>query len=165
MEFTYENTVKWFDDYYKAFNKNAGPLETVPNMQKYFAPDLEFWAYTFGEVAQMSREGLLMSMVHPGLHEELTPQYYVVDVKQMIVVVQFQFQVTDEPSGKELAAGQASCHYHLALDENKDLKIKKILYWVQTIPPDKYSLMLEVWGKYRDKALMELANSWIKAKS
>jgi hypothetical protein len=29
----------------------------------------------------MSREALLMTMVHPGLHEELAPREYIVDVK------------------------------------------------------------------------------------
>jgi hypothetical protein len=44
VEFTYENVVKWLDGYFKAFNKNAGPLEKVPNMKKYFSPNLEFWS-------------------------------------------------------------------------------------------------------------------------
>jgi len=156
MEVTYDNVLKWFDDYFKAFNKYAGPLKTVPNMEKYFTPDLEFWSYNMPDVERPStREALLMTMVHPGLHEELTPQYYVVDLKKMIVVVQFQIQFTDEPSGTVWPARQASAHYHLVLDENKDLKIKKIVYFTEYRPPDETAPLRELWKKYREQALAE----------
>ena len=156
MKFTYENVLKWFDDYFKAFNKYAGPLETVPNMQKYFTPDLEFWSYNMTNVERPStREALLMTMVRPGLHEELTPQYYVVDERRKIVVVQFQLQFTDEPSGTVFPPKQASAHYHLVLDENKDLKIKKILYFTEARAPDESNIIHDLWRKYREKALSE----------
>ena len=156
MEFTYDNVVKWFDGYFEAFNKYAGPLKTVPNMEKYFTPDLEFWSYNMANVERPStREALLMTMVHPGLHEELTPQYYVVDERHKIVVVQFQLQFTDEPSGKVWPAKQASAHYHLVLDENKDLKIKRILYFTEARTPEETGNLRELWKEYREKALSE----------
>lgn len=155
MEITYENIERWFDSYFEACNKNMGPLETVSSLEKYFTPDLEFWMYTsLGFVkSPLSREGLLMLMVHPGLHEELTPQYYVIDLKRTIVVVQFQIQFNDEPSGKVWPPSQASCHYHLMLDENNDLKIKKIMYWTEVTPPDEKALLYDLWNKYREEAL------------
>jgi len=166
MEVTYENVAKWFDGYFKEFNKSAGPLETTPKMQKFYAPDLEFWMYTAPGFVDppMSREGLLMNMLHPGLHEELTPQYYVIDLKRMIAVIQFQIQFTDKPSGKVWPARQASAHYHLALDENKELKVKKIQYWTE-ISLDNDTTMMDLWNKYRDEALTKLGNDWIKAKA
>jgi hypothetical protein len=156
MKFTYDNAVKWFEGYFKAFNKNAGPLKTVPNMEKFFTPDLEFWPYNMANTKRpLSREELLMTMVHPGLHEELTPRYYVVDEGQKIVVVQFQLQFNDEPSGTVFPPRQASAHYHLTLDENKNLKIKKILYFTEPRPPDEPNTLMELWRKYREKALSE----------
>jgi hypothetical protein len=159
MALTYDNVVKWFDDYYEAFNKSAGPLATVPNMEKYFAPDLQFWPYNMANTKQpSSREELLMTMVHPGLHEELTPREYIVDLKRMVVVVQFQLQFTDEPSGRVWPAKQASAHYHLALDENKRLKIKKIVYFTERGSPDEAASQTELmvlWKKYREQALAE----------
>ena len=127
MDVTYENILGWFDTYFEDANKNQGPLETVPNLKKYFTADFEFMMYTAPPffTPPLSREELLMLFVHPGLHEALRPQYYVVDVKQMIVVVQFEIQFTDEPSGKTWPTKQASAHYHLKLDEAGDLKIKK----------------------------------------
>jgi hypothetical protein len=159
MEVTYDNIVKWFDAYYKDFNKSAGPSKTYRNMEKYFTPDLQFWPYNMaGTTEGKSREDLLLSMVHPGLHEELTPREYVIDLKRMVVVVQFQLQFTDEPSGRVWPAKQASCHYHLALDKNKELKIKKIVYFTERASPKETKSqeeLMEIWAKYREKALKE----------
>lgn len=156
MELTYDNVVKWFDGYFKAFNRNAGPLKTVSNMEKFFAPDLQFWPYNMADTKQpMSREALLMTMVHPGLHEELTPKYYVVDLKQMVVVVQFQLEFTDEPSGRVWPARQASAHYHVMLDKNKNLKIKKIVYSTERHAPEETAPLMELWKKYREEAIAE----------
>jgi hypothetical protein len=156
MELTYDNITRWFDNYFKAFNKNAGPLKTVPNMQKYFTPDLEFWPYNMaGAERPASRDSLLRSMIHPGLHEELTPRDYIVDLKRMVVVVQFQLQFNDELSGKVWPPSQASTHYYLVLDENKDLKIKKIVYFTEHRPPEVTGNLHEIWAKYREQALAE----------
>ena len=159
MELTYENITKWFDDYYAAFNANAGPLKTVPNMEKYFAPECEFWPYNMAGTKQpSSREDLLMTMIHPGLHEELTPKEYVVDLKRLVVVVLFQLQFNDEPSGNVWPARLASCHYHLKLNEDKELKITKIVYFMEAASPDEAEAgkeMMVLWHKYRDQALAE----------
>ena len=154
MELTYENVVKWFDGYFKAFNKNAGPLQTVPNMEKYFTPDLQFWPYNMaGPKQPASREALLMTMVHPGLHEELTPREYIVDLKRMVVVVQFQLQFNDEPSGKVWPPWQASAHYHLVADKKDFLKIKKIVYFTEAHSADDSAGLMDLWKQYREKAL------------
>ena len=159
MELTYDNITKWFDEYYAAFNKYAGPLKTVPNMEKYFAPELEFWPYNMpGTTQPSSRETLLMTMIHPGLHEELTPLEYVIDLKRLVVVVRFQLQFNDEPSGRVWPAKQASCHYHLKQDENKELKITKIVYFTEHGSPDEAKAqaeMMELWHRYREQALAD----------
>lgn len=157
MEWTYEKITKWFDDYYDDFNRSAGPLETAPNMEKYFTEDLEFWPYNMpGTTEPSSREQLLMTMIHPGLHEELTPKEYAVDLKRMVVVVRFQLQFNDEPSGRVWPPKQASCHYHLVTDRDNNLKIKKIVYFTERASPDEaegQKEMMELWHKYRDQAL------------
>jgi hypothetical protein len=159
MVVTYENIVKWFDAYFRDFNKNAGPLKTVSNMEKYFTPDLEFWPYNMsGTTKPLSRESLLRTMVHPGLHEELTPREYVIDLKRLVTVVQFQLQFSDQPSGRVWPAKQASAHYHLVLDKNKELKIKKIVYFTERAAPEEakgQEEMMALWAKYRDKELKE----------
>jgi len=73
MEITYDNLVNWFDGYFKAFNKYAGVPETIPNMEKYFTDDLQFKHYMGSSAEPSTRDDLLHSMLHPGVHEELTP--------------------------------------------------------------------------------------------
>jgi hypothetical protein len=163
MELTDENVLKWFDSYFKGINKNQGDLETVPNLKKYFTSEIEFLMYTSPRTPTadkpMPREDFLMLFVHPGLYEELIPRYFVVDVKQMIVVVQFEIRFSDKPSRKSWPPIQASAHYHLLLDEDKDLKIRKIHYWTEALPEEVF----EFWAKRRDEALTEYAMSYISA--
>ena len=161
MEFTYESALQWFEDYYKDVDRSQGNLQTVPNLEKYFTPDLEFIMYTgpaSSSTTPRSHDTLLMSFVHPGLHETLIPRYYVVDVKQMIVVVQFEIRFSDKPSGQTWPPIQASAHYHLVLDEKKDLRIKKIHYWTGPIPEE----IRELWAERRNEALVAHAMSFIR---
>ena len=159
MEFTHDNVRKWFEDYFADFNRCNGDPKKVPNMEKYFAAELEFWPYNMANTTQPStREDLLMTMIHPGLHEELTPLEYVVDLKRLVVVVRFQLQFNDEPSGKVWPAKLASCHYHLTQDENGELKITKIVYFTERASADEaagQAEMMELWHKYREQALAE----------
>ena len=74
-------------------------------------------------------------MIHPGLHEELTPQYYVIYLQRMVVVAQFQIQFNDEHTGKIWPPMQASRHYHIILDKSGELKIKKVQYWTAVLLP------------------------------
>jgi hypothetical protein len=164
MELTYENVSRWFDVYFEDVHKNQGDLETVPNLKKYFAPDLELMMYTSPAsppAALMSRDALLVSFVHPGLFEEIIPKYYAIDLKQMIVVVQFEICFRDELSGKKWPPIQASAHYHLEADENSDIQIRRIHYWTEALPVD----LFEFWGKYREAALTRLATEYINSKA
>ncbi len=163
MEFTYESALHWFEAYYKDVDKSQGNLDTVPNLKKYFTPDLEFIMYTTpvsSSTTSRSRDVLLMSFVHPGLHETLIPRYYVVDVKQMIVVVQFEIRFSDKPSRQTWPPIQASAHYHLVLDEKKDLRIRKIHYWTGPLPGE----IGELWTERRNEALTAQGMSFIKGK-
>jgi hypothetical protein len=164
MELTYENVSRWFDVYFEDVHKSQGALETVPNLRKFFAEDLELTMYTSPASPprqSMSRDALLISFVHPGLFEEIIPKYYAIDLKQMIVVVQFEIRFNDEPSGKTWAPLQASAHYHLVIDESSDLKIRRIHYWTEALPVD----LFEFWGKYREEALTKLATEYINSKT
>jgi hypothetical protein len=163
IELTYEMISKWFDIYFEQVRKNQGDLETVPNLRKYFASDFEFIMNTAPSQSPgkpMSRDALLMSFVHPGLHEDILPRYYVIDIRKMIVVVQFEIRFSDEPSGKNWAPIQASAHYRLTVDEHRNLAIRKIEYWTGALPED----IFEVWAQRRDQALTKCAMEYIKAK-
>ena len=163
MELTYESILKWFDGYFEDVRKSQGALETVPNLKKYFAPDLELMMYTSPSappVRPMKRDALLLSFVHPGLQEDIVPRSYAVDLRQLIVAVQFEIRFSDKPSGKEWAPLQASAHYHLVAEDNMELKIRRIHYWTEALPGD----LFEFWGRHRDEALAAHAISFLNSR-
>lgn len=162
MERTYESISKWFDTYFEDVRKNQGDLETVPNLKKYFTQDMELMMYTSPAPPPrkpMSRDALLISFVHPGLQEDITPRKYAIDLKQLIVAVQFEIRFGDKPSGKKWEPLQASAHYHLVAEKNGDLKIRRIYYWTEKLPED----LFEIWAQRRNDALTKHATGFINA--
>lgn len=162
MEWTYDNISRWFDAYFEDVRKNQGDLKTVPNLKKYFASDMELMMYTSPAPPPrrpMSRDALLLSFVHPGLHEDIVPKFYAIDVTRMIVAVQFEIRFLDKPSGTKWAPLQASAHYHLVTDENRELRIRRIYYWTEALQED----LFEIWAERRNEALMQHALNYINA--
>jgi hypothetical protein len=162
MEWTYEGISKWFDDYFEDVRKSQGSLETVPNLGKYFTADMELMMYTAPAAPPrrlMTRDALLISFIHPDLQEDIVPRYYAIDVKQMIVAVQFEISFADKPSNTKWAPLQASAHYHLVTDESGKLKIKRIYYWTEALPADVF----EIWARRREEALKKHALRFINA--
>lgn len=162
MEVTYESIQKWFENYFDDICKYQGDLATVPKLKKFFASNLEVTMYAIPSPQPrkpMTRDALMISFVHPGLQEDLIPNYYSIDVKQLITVVQFEIRFSDKPSGKTWAPLQASAHYHLLVDENKDLKIRKIHYWTEPLPEDLFG----IWSERREEALRQYATAYINS--
>lgn len=157
---TYEQIASWLDGYFQAVAAHQGRPETVVRLRDYFAADLEFRMYTAVGSEFMStplgREQLLLSFVHPGLMEEITPAYYVIDVKEMRAVVQFAIVFRDEQSGKEWPQKQASAHYHLRSDVSGvapgGLQIAKIQYWTEPFA-EEFKPVFEQWERGRAEAL------------
>jgi hypothetical protein len=160
MNFTYEYVSEWFEHYFENVRKYQGNPKTVPNLKSHFTPDLELVMHTAPPFPlRMSRDELLLSFIHPGLQEDITPRQFVVDLKQVTVAVQFEINFRDEPLKKRWPPLQASAHYQLILDKNEILRIKRIDYWTQALPAD----LLEIWAKRREEALAKLALSCINA--
>ena len=160
MDLSYEYVLNWFKGYFEDVRKYQGDLKTVPKLKRFFSPDMELSLYTSlssPPKKTMNRDALLISFVHPGLQEDITPNYLVIDLKQLIVVVQFEIRFSDKLSGKKWEPLQASAHYHLIIDENKELKIRKIHYWTEALPKDVF----EYWAGYREEALMKLATHYL----
>jgi hypothetical protein len=154
MELTYENMVSFMDAYFADYNKYGGDPKTLPNMLKYYVPEIQLHSYTLNAVRPFFLEGILQAMTHPGLHEEFTPRNYVVDERRKVVVVQLTNQFTEEANHKSYPAKQLSVHYHLTLDKNKDIRINKILFFTEPRSPDEANIM-ELMKKYRDQGTSE----------
>ncbi len=155
MEFTRETVTRWLEDYFKGFHRLQGSLDSVQKMRQYFTPDLEFWPFNMppGSVPQPSSlDALLTSMVHPGLHEHITPFDFVIDEEKMTVAVFAQIQFTDQKSGTTWPARRAGAFMYFTYDALQDLKVNKIRYFLENRPPGEATYR-ELWEKYRDEEM------------
>jgi hypothetical protein len=167
MELTHENVSAWFDKYYEIIAK-VGTLETVPTIGKYFTDDFEYVYYTLPPDADFtssraSREELLMMFMHPGLFEVIKPEYYVIDLKQMIVAVHFYDQLTSASAGV-LGSFHAAAFYHLVPAEDTGLKIRKLYYWTETQTPESVTIQKEAWLKALQEASTSVIFDWLKSR-
>jgi hypothetical protein len=151
MELTYESMVNFMDRYFADYNKYGGDAKTLPNMFKYYVPEIELHSYTLNAVRPFYLDGILQAMTHPGLHEEFTPRNYVVDERRKVVVVQLKNQFTEEAIKKSYPAKELSVHYHLTLDKDKNIRITKILFFTEPRSPNEANIM-EMMKKYREKS-------------
>ena len=152
MEFTHDNVRKWFENYFAEFNECNGDPEKVPNMKKYFTDDLQFISYIFGVKRPDDREGLLNSMIHPGLLEDLKPEEMIIDEKNKAVAVNLRVQFKEVPTDTLFPAKHNCALYQLIDDNDGNWKINKISYFTEHRPPEEPD-MKSLMKKYREKAL------------
>ena len=152
MEFTHDNVRKWFEEYFAEFNRCNGDPVKVRDMEKYFTEDLQFISYILNVKRPDDRTGLLNSMVHPGLLEELKPEDIIIDEKNKAVAVILRVQFKEESTGTVFPAKHNCAHYQLVENSSAGLKIRKISYFTEHRPPDEPD-MKTLMKKYREQAL------------
>lgn len=152
MEFTYDNVQKWFHDYFAEFYECNGDPEKVPNMAKYFTEDLQFISYILDVKRPDDRNGLLNSMIHPGLVESLEPEEMVIDQKNKSVAVILKVQFKEESTGTLFPVKHNCAVYNVINDKDGNLKINKITYFTEHRSPDEPD-MKSLMKKYREKSL------------
>ena len=135
MELTYDNILKFMKDYFKAFLEYGQDPKTAHRMEDYFAPDLEFFPYIAGNAPVSGRDKFLKLMSsHPSSLERLTPDDIMVDEKRGAAVVLLKTEIIDAKTGEVLVTKMYHPLYQLGLDENKTIKIKKILFFEEVLP-------------------------------
>jgi hypothetical protein len=152
MEFTHDNVQKWFNDYFTEFNRCNGDPKKVPDMEKYFTEDLQFISYILGVKRPDNREGLLNSMIHPGLLEDLKPEEIVIDERNKSVAVILRVQFKEETTGTLFPVKHNCAIYQLVDDDRGSWKIRKISYFTEHRPPEEPD-MKSLMRKYREQAL------------
>ena len=165
---TREQISEWLDAYFEAANRLQGEVESVAQLSRYFAPDMQFCMYTPPPfmTPPLSREELLMTFVHPGIYERLSPQYYVIDVESLHAVVQFELQFTHNASGTTWRPLQASAHYHLRQNADGALVIGKILYWTESHKAgEDFESLFTYWNNAKEQALGEFGRRHFRAGS
>lgn len=140
MDLSYDSILNWIKEYFDTYNSYAQNPETVHHMDRFFAPDMEFIPYVAtlkgpkGTVN--SREdfyGILAG--HPTSYETFVPEDISIDARRGVVVVLLRVQVFDAETNEVLLRKSYLPWYQLVLDEEKNIKIKKIqFFWEQMLP-------------------------------
>ena len=136
MDLTYDNIMQFFQEYFPAYNAYAQDPDTIQEMYKYYAPDLEFVPYVAGLEHMTSRDEFLETMSsHPSSFETIVPEDVIIDEKRAVVAVLAKTEVTDWGTGDVLVKKSYLPRYYLTLDENRDIKIKKLEFFWEVLPP------------------------------
>lgn len=140
MELTYDNILKWMKEYFETYNSYAQNPETVHRMDKYFAPDMEFFPYVASlkgpEGSVNNREDFYKILAgHPSSYETFEPEDIVIDERRGVAVVLLKVQVFDSKTKKVLLRKSYLPWYKLILDENRNFKIKTIRFFWEVMPP------------------------------
>jgi hypothetical protein len=154
MEFTYDAITSFMQNYFKDFIRYSPRPETTYRMHDYFAPDLEFVPYVAGNRCITGRDDFLRLLSsHPSSLEKLTPEDIMVDEKCRTAVVLIKAEICDSDTGEVLVNKHYLVSYQLTLDEKDTIKIKKILFFEEILPPGKLDIA-DVFG--RDPAMRSL---------
>jgi hypothetical protein len=152
MKYTHDNIKDWFRSYFAEFNRCNGDPKKVQHMGIYFTEDLQFISYILNVKRPDDREGLLNSMIHPGLLEELKPEEMIIDEKNKAVAVILRVQFKEEATNTVFPAKHNCAIYQLVDDDSGNLKISKISYFTEHRPPDEPD-MKKLMKKYRERTL------------
>ncbi len=141
MELSYDNMLKFMEEYFTVYSKYGQKTDSAQRMHEFFTPDLRFIPYIEAlggpEGGFHSRDEFLRTAVaHTAWYEILTPQDITIDDRRKTVAVVFGMEVVDNEKDKVVVKRTGIAHYQLALDDNNTIKIKTIRFFWQTLPPD-----------------------------
>lgn len=140
MELTYDNINKWMKEYFEVYSTYGQKPETAHRMSDYFTPDMRFIPYIAGiggpEGGFRSRDEFIQTAKsHTSWYEKLTPEDITIDEKRKVAVVIFRMEVVDAKKEEVVIKKSAIAHYQLVLDENDTIKINKIRFFWEVMPP------------------------------
>ena len=142
MRPTYEEMIKFMEDYFNAYNNYAQNKATVNKMSDYFTPDVQFIPYmrVFGgpDNAVTSREAFFQMFTgHPANYEKFKVEDVVVDERRMVATALLDVTLYESKTNKVMVRKHYLVRYKLVLDDRNTLKIRKILFfWEATSPED-----------------------------
>ena len=155
MKPTYDEIVKWMNDYFDEYNASAQSAETVHRMDEYFAPDLTFipYMYVFGgpDQAIKSREDFYSMLTgHPEDYEKFVVHDIFVDDKRMVAVAFVRATIFETATDRVKVQKDYLPLYELKIDEKGELKIALIRFFWQAVSPEveasAYTVDASKWG-------------------
>jgi len=72
---------------------------------------------------------------HPSGYEKLTPEDMVIDDRRKVVVVLIKAEIIDPATREVLVTKRYFAHYPLVLDENNTIKVKRLQFFWEVLPP------------------------------
>ncbi len=157
MEFTFDNVMQFMQQYFRDYTDYAQNPQTTFRMYDYLTPDFDFTPYIAGNARITGRDNFLKLMSsHPSSHESLTPLDIMIDTKKKTVVVLLKAELKDRATREVLVNKCYHVLYRLILDENRTIKIKKVLFFEEILPPgtldigDVFKKDPSIAGLYKD---------------
>ena len=136
MDFTYDNIMQFMQQYFRDYTDYAQNPGTIFRMYDYFTPDYDFKPYIAGNARITGRDEFLKLMSsHPSSHESLTPADILIDHKKNTVAVLLNAELRDKATRQVLVKKSYHVLYRLILDENRTIKIKRVLFFEEVLPP------------------------------
>ena len=138
MELTYDNMVRFMEEYFPLYSEYGQDPATVHRMKDYYTPDFVFTGYVgFPEpLVYPSRDAFLaFDLSHPSTYERLTPEDMTVDERRKVVSVVIKFEFIDRKTGQVLVEERGLTKYQLVMDANDTIKIKQFLFFPQRLAP------------------------------
>ncbi len=141
MKPTYEDIMKWMQEYFQSYNAYAQNPETVARMAAYFTPDVHFIPYisAFGgpENAVTNRDDFFRMFVgHPTVNEQFEVEDIAVDERKLVVTALLKVALYDTKTNKALLRKHYLPRYQLVVDEQNTLRIKTIFFFWECVPPE-----------------------------
>jgi hypothetical protein len=141
MKPAYDDMVKWMKDYFNAYNAYAQNPATVNRMCDYFTPDVHFVPYVSafggpGSAVTNRDDFFRMFTGHPTVYEKFEVEDIVVDEKQMVAVALLDVALFDSKTDEVLLRKHYLPRYQLVLDDKNTLKINRILFFWEAMPPE-----------------------------
>ena len=154
MRFSYDDALEFMEKYYKVVNTQAQEPETMHRIEKYYVPDLEIIPYVAGQARVFGRDQFVKLMSsHPSTHEKLTPEHIMIDERKKFVTVLLKTEVSDKVTGEILLTRMLVCMYQLTVDDNNKIKITKLIYFEEGVPPGTVQIE-DIYGKEPGMAKM-----------
>lgn len=136
MEMTYDDILKFMQDYFPVYSECGQDPALVHRMNEYYTPDFVFTGYLgFPElVVYPSRDAFLaMDVSHPSSYERLTPEDMTIDERRQTVFAIIKFEFIDRKTGEVLVVERGATQYQLVLDENGGIKIRSFVFFPQRV--------------------------------
>ena len=135
MEITYDNIVKYYEEYFEVFNNHGQSMDSVHDMDRFYAPEFAFKPFVATIKGCNSREEWYRVVTgHPAGHEHLEMEDIIIDMKRLVAAILIKAEISDPETHEVKVAKHYFGRYPMKIDENGDLKITALEFFWEVLP-------------------------------